>query len=464
MKYDLAIVGAGSAAFSAAIHARQKHLNVVMVERGEVGGTCVNVGCIPSKALLAAAEARHVASAQRFPGINTTAGAVQMGALVSSKDAIVRDLRQDKYVDLAREYDWEIVRGAARFASGPVLEVNGRTIDSEHYLIATGSAPSIPSIDGLAEVPYLTSTSAMELREVPESLVVVGGNYIGLELGQLFARLGTRVTIVEALERIAPREEPEISSILADVLRDEGVAVHSGATVSRVREDGRGTLVTLNGNEQSAEIRASRLLIATGRQPETSALNLESVGVKTGAKGEILTNAQLRTANDRIWAAGDVTGHPQFVYVAGVHGTIVVDNAFDRAGRTIDYRTLPRVTFTTPNIASVGMTEAEAQQAGLDCECRSITLDLVPRALVNRDTRGIVKIVAERHTGVVRGVHMVASNAGDALLAGVYAIECGMSVHQLANIWCPYLTISEGIKLAAQAFTMDVSKLSCCGG
>jgi mercuric reductase len=464
MKANLAIVGAGSAAFSAAIRARHKELRVVMIERAEVGGICVNVGCIPSKALLAAAEARHTAGSLRFPGIGTTATAVNMPALIRAKDETVSDLRRDKYVDLAREYGWEILRGDARFAPGPSLQVDGRRIEADHYLIATGSVPWIPPIDGLGDVPYLTSTTALDLADVPESLIVVGGNYIGLELGQLFARLGSRVTIVEALDRIAPQDEPEISSILADVLRDEGLVLLTDARVARVRLDGADVVATVDRRGSNSDIRAARLLIATGRRPDTSALNLQAVGVGSGAKGNVIVDDQLRTTNERIWAAGDVTGHPQFVYVAGVHGTIVVDNAFDNAGRSIDYRTLPRVTFTTPNIASVGLTDAEARQAGLDCECRSIPLDLVPRALVNRDTRGIVKIVAERNTGAVRGVHMLAANAGDAILAGVYAIECGMDVRRLANVWCPYLTMSEGIKLAAQAFTMDVAKLSCCGG
>lgn len=464
MAYDIAIIGAGSAAFSAAIRARQKRLNVVMIERGEIGGTCVNVGCIPSKALLAAAEARHVAMAPRFPGIDTTAAAVAMATLTRSKDAIVADLRQDKYLDLAREYGWEIVRGAAQFAPGPVVEVDGRAIEAKHYLIATGSVPSIPPIEGLADVPYLTSTSAMELQVVPESLIVIGGNYIGLELGQLFARLGSRVTIVEALDRIAPHEEPEVSNILAEILREEGLVVHAAAKVARAHLDDGAGVLNVDRKGHIDHLRASHVLIATGRRPDTSTLNLDAVGVKTGAKAEVVVDEQLRTANHRIWAAGDVTGHAQFVYVAGVHGTIVVDNAFDRAGRTVDYRTLPRVTFTAPNIAAVGLTEEEAERAGFECECRSIPLDLVPRALVNRDTRGVVKIVAERKTGAVRGIHMLAPNAGDAILAGVYAIECGMDVQQLANVWAPYLTISEGIKLAAQAFTMDVAKLSCCGG
>lgn len=463
MKYDLAIVGGGSAGFAAAIHARRKDLRVIMVERDEIGGTCVNVGCIPSKALLAAAEARHIAQERRFPGIHTLAESAQMSALVAGKNEIVTDLRQDKYLDLAREYDWEIVRGDAQFADGPVLTVDGRRLESQHYLITTGSAPWLPPIQGLSETRYLTSTTAMELQEVPESLIVVGGNYIGLEMGQLFARLGSEVTVVEAINRIAPNEEPEISEVLSGVLRDEGLSLRTGATVRSVRQDNHEIVATLDQSDGSTDIRATHLLTATGRRAQTSGLALEGVGVRIGRKGEVVVDQQLRTSNERIWAAGDVTGHPQFVYVAGAHGVIAVDNAFENAGRTVDYRTLPRVTFTTPNVASVGLTDAEAQAAGLDCECRTISLDVVPRALVNRDTRGVVKIVAERQTGTVRGIHMLAQNAGDAILAGVYAIECGMTVKHVANVWCPYLTISEGIKLAAQAFTMDVAKLSCCG-
>lgn len=460
--YDLAIVGAGSAAFAAAIHARRKHLRVVMVERAQVGGTCVNIGCIPSKALLAAAEARHIAGDRRFPGIETAAYPVQMSALRRGTNEIVGDLRQDKYLDLAREYNWEILHGEARFVAGPVLEVGGQRIEATYYLVATGSSPWVPLIEGLDTVAYLTSTTAMQLQTVPDSLIVVGGNYIGLEMGQLFARLGSRVTLVEAADRIAPHEEPEISDALVGVLRDEGITVHSSTKVARVRGEDGGIVASVEGASGSEDIRASHILIAAGRRPQTAQLGLEAVGVGLGRKGEVVVNGELRTGNERIWAAGDVTGHPQFVYVAGVHGAIVVDNAFENAGRTIEYRALPRVIFTTPNIASVGMTEAEAEQAGIKCECRSIPLEFVPRALVNRDTRGLVKIVADSKTGAVRGIHMLAPNAGDAILAGVYAVECGMTVKQVANIWCPYLTIAEGIKLAAQAFMMDVAKLSCC--
>lgn len=220
------------------------------------------------------------------------------------------------------------------------------------------------------------------------------------------------------------------------------------------------TLGRRHGHTQ--ELRAERLLFATGRRPVTDGLGLEAVGVKVGERGQVVVDEQLRTHNPRIWAAGDVTGHPQFVYVAAAHGSLVADNALDGAGRTLDYRHLPRITFTSPQLAAVGLTDAQAAQQGIACTYRVLPLEHLPRALVNRDTRGLVKIVAERATGRVLGVSMVAGGAGDAILAAVYAVKLGMTVAELADTWAPYLTIGEGLKLAAQAFTRDVAKLSCC--
>jgi mercuric reductase len=461
-RYDLAIVGSGSGAFAAGIQAVRKGKRVVMVERATVGGTCVNVGCIPSKALLAAAEARHVAADARFPGIATQAGDVDMAALIAGKDEIVTDLRQEKYLELIDDYGWELRRGQGRFVDGPAVEVDGERIEAEHYVIATGSQPWVPPIDGLEEAGYLTSRSAMELEEVPRSLVVVGGNYIGLEQAQFFRRIGAEVTLLEVLDRIAPNEEPEISQTLTEVLRDEGIDVHTGADAQRVRREDGEVVVSARIDGADKEFRSQHLLMATGRRAVTDGLGLEAVGVELGRRGEVVVDQQLRTSNERIWAVGDVTGHPQFVYVAGAHGAIAVDNAFDAAGRTVDYTTMPRVTFTTSNIASVGITDAQTAELGLDCTCRVLELKWVPRALVNRDTRGLVKIVAERGNGRIRGVHALAANAGEVILAGVYALQAGMTVEQVANIWCPYLTMAEGLKLAAQTFTSDVTRLSCC--
>ncbi|WP_060880343.1 mercury(II) reductase [Streptomyces scabiei] len=465
--FDLAVIGSGGAAFAAAIAARNKGKSVVMVERGTTGGTCVNTGCVPSKALLAAAEARHVALAQPFPGIRTEAGPVDFPALIGGKQALVEAMRADKYTDLAAEYDWTILAGTARFAPGPVLEVTlndggTTTVEAAHYVVATGSAPWAPAIDGLNEAGYLTSTTAMELDRLPESMLVVGGNAIGLEQGQLFARLGTQVTVVEALDRLAPFEEPEVSAVIEDVFTGEGIGVHTGVTVTAVRRDTGGYRLTAARAGEVFELKAEQLLVATGRRPVTDGLGLEAVGVKTGERGEVIVDEHLRTGNERIWAAGDVTGHPQFVYVAGAHGTLIADNALDGAERTLDYHHLPRVTFTTPAIAAAGMTDAQAIAQGIACDCRILPLEYVPRALVNRDTRGLIKLVAERGTGKLLGVHVIADGAGDVIATAVYALSNRMTVHQMADLWCPYLTMTEGLKLAAQTYTRDVSKLSCC--
>ncbi|MPY89485.1 MAG: mercury(II) reductase [Luteitalea sp.] len=469
---DLAIVGSGGAGFAAAIAARRAGLKVVMVERGVVGGTCVNTGCVPSKALLAAANARRQALDERFPGIATQAGPVDFGELIEAKRTLVEGMRTQKYAEVAAGYGWEILGGTARLAgqaTAPVLEViltEGGTarVEAEHYLIATGSAPWAPPIDGLAEAGYLTSTSAMELTEPPGSLLVLGGNAVGLEQAQMFSHLGVDVTIVERLDRLAPFEEPEISQAITVALADEGIGVITNATVTSVGRDAGGYRVR---GERDLDVGAAQLLVATGRRPVTSGLGLETVGVQLDDRGAIRVNQHLQTTNPRIWAAGDVTGSPQFVYLATAQGAAIVDNAFDQAGRTIDEALVPRVTFTSPAIAAVGLTEAQAEaraqgHAGLACECRILPLEQVPRALVNRDTRGVIKLVAERVSGRLRGVHVVADGAGELIQAAVYALACGMTTDQMAEAWSPFLTMTEGLRLAALSFTRDVSKLSCC--
>jgi mercuric reductase len=471
MRYDLAIIGSGGAAFAAAITARDADASVVMIERGTVGGTCVNTGCVPSKALLAAAAARHGAASQRFPGIATQAAPVHMAALVGGKDELVAAMRASKYVDLAADYGWEIIAGTAQFAGGPdapVLQVRRSdggavTVEAGQYLVATGAAPWIPPVSGLAQTGYLTSATAMELPELPESMLVIGGNAVGLELAQLFARLGVRVTIAEALDRLAPFDEPEVSAVIEDVFDDECIGVLTAAAVSFVRADATARSVaikTTGGPER--ELTCGQILVAAGRRPVTAGLNLDAAGVKTGGRGEIVTDESGRTANPRIWAAGDVTGGPQFVYVAAAQGSAAAGNALLHAERVVDYAAVPRVTFTSPAIASAGLTEAELIRQGVACDCRVLPLSAVPRAVVARDTRGVVKLVAEAGTGRVRGVHVVADGAGEMITAASYAIRARMTVAGLADAWAPYLTMSEGLRLAAQAFSRDVSRLSCC--
>jgi mercuric reductase len=471
MGYDLGVIGSGAAAFAAAITAAEGGASVIMIERAETGGTCVSTGCVPSKALLAAAAARHAAGTRAFPGITTQGYPVDMAALTRGKDALVTGMRAEKYTDLAAAYGWQVIAGTARFAGDPGhprLDVDlndggSTTIEAAHYLAATGSAPLVPPVPGLTEAGYLTSTTAMELTSLPESMVVIGGNAVGLELGQLFARLGTRVTIVEAAGRLAPFDEPEVSAAIASALGGEGVDVVTGAAVAGVRRDARSRYVLLKtaaGGEQ--ELACGQVLVAVGRHPVSAGLNLSAVGVRAGGRGEIVTDARQRTSNPRVWAAGDVTGGQPYVYTAAAQGSAAAANALFRAERQVDYTALPRVTFTSPAIASAGLTEAELVRSGVACDCRALSLAAVPRAIVNRDTRGVVKLVAEASTGRIRGVHAVADGAGEMITAAVYAIRARMTVTELAGTWAPYLTMSEALRLAAQSFSRDVTKLSCC--
>lgn len=462
-EYDLVVIGAGSAAFAAAITASELGASVALLEANTVGGTCVNVGCVPSKAMLAAAEQYWRSGHHRFEGIDTAARGHDLSRLVDSKDALVDDLRRQKYLDLADAYGFTIRRARAELVDAHTVDMGDAPIRGGAIIVATGASPSIPPIAGLAEAGYLTSTTALELRELPRDIAIIGANAVGLEMGQLFLHLGSRVTFLEALPRITPAEEPEASDALSRALDDEGATVLTSVDVRRVGRlpNGRRVVeVVVDGEQRSIDV--EHVLVATGRRPNTADLGLERAGVRVTERGAVEVDDRLRTSVEGIWAAGDVTGHPQFVYVAAHEGTLAARNAIGGADERIDLTALPRVIFTSPTIAAAGLTDEQVQAQGIDCECRVLPLDAVPRALVNRDTRGFVKIVAERATHRILGVTIVGDGAGEVIQAAVYAIQLGLTTEQIAATWAPYLTMAEGLKLAAQTFTRDVSKLSCC--
>jgi mercuric reductase len=453
--YDLAIIGSGGAAFGAAIEARRHGAAVVTVERGTVGGTCVNIGCVPSKALLAAAKAYHTAASLPFAGLPTGAGPVDLAALVGQKDELVAGMRQHKYLDLAHIHGFEIIQGQASFKDPDTLTVDGHDLRAQRYLVATGAAPAIAPLPGLAEAGYLTSTTAMDRMSVPRRLVTIGGGFVGLELGQLFARLGAQVSIIG---RLAPRTEPELAARLRHVLDDEGIEVVAARATAVERHGDTRVVHTDRGHS----IAGDAVLVATGRRANIDALDPGAAGVRLDDRAFVAVDETLRTSNRRVFAAGDVVGGPQFVYVAAAQGHLAVSNALGDRHDTIDYRGLPDVTFTDPQLAHAGMTEAQALAAGHSCDCRVLDLDNVPRALVEHDTRGAIKLVADNQTGKVLGVHALAHGAGDLILAAVYAIKYGLTVTDLADTWAPYLTMSEALRLAAQSFTRSVDQLSCC--
>lgn len=454
---DLAVVGSGGAAMAAAIAARRAGSSVVLIERATLGGTCVNIGCVPSKTLLAAAGTRHAVLANPFPGAPTCAEGVDLAALVGQKDELVGRLREAKYADVAAAYGFAIRPGHARFVAGDTLAVDGQPLRARAYVIATGAEPDRPDLPGLDEVDYLTSTTAMEQSQLPASLVVIGGGYVGMEQAQLFAHLGTHVTVVG---RLAPRAEPELAQALREVFAGDKITVLPEHATAVAAVDGGVQVVTASG----LRVRGQRLLVATGRRARTDGLDLAAAGVKTGERGFVTVDDAQRTANLRVYAAGDVTGAPQYVYVAAATGRAAAVNALATGGARparVDYTGLPSVVFTRPQLASAGLTEAEALAAGHDCSCRVLDLGDVPRALVNRDTRGAVKLVADADTSRVLGVHALADGAGEMMLAATYAIKAGMSVDDIADTWAPYLTMAESLRIVAGTFRSELPT-SCC--
>lgn len=462
-RFDLAVLGGGSAGFAAAIKAVELGARVAIIEGGTLGGTCVNVGCIPSKTLIRAAEAQHRRSHHGFAGIPTGDGPPDWNAVRAQKNELVERLRKTKYSDVLRSYQAAtLLRQRARI-TGPrsISLADGANVSAKKIVITTGASPWAAPIPGLAESGFLDSTTAMELEKLPRSLLVIGGSSVGLELAQMFARLGVIVTVIEAAPKLLPSEDPAIGDALAGYLTAEGLEVHTDVRVERV-ERGDGFVVRIRKDGQVQSKSADQLLIATGRRPNTKDMGLESVGVRLGGRGEIIVDEHLRTSATDIYAAGDVTGDPMFVYVAAYAGTLAAENALAGNRRRYDLTALPRVTFTDPAVASVGYTEQEASARGIQPLMAHLSLEHVPRALAARDTRGFVRLVADAATQRLVGGQILASEAGEMITEVALAIRFGLTIEDIAGAFHPYLTLSEGIKLAAQAFTKDVGKLSCC--
>jgi len=462
--YDLAVIGAGSAGFSAAITAAEQGAQVVLLGDGTIGGTCVNVGCVPSKTMIRAAEAIHHAhAASRFPGLVANAKITDWGKLIAAKDDLVSTLRQKKYIDLLPEYEGiTYLEGRAMLCEGGIV-TEGEFIPASKTIIATGSTSSIPPIDGIQNVSHLDSTGALDLNQAPKSMLIIGGGVIGCELGQMFSRCGVKVTIC-CRSRILPDMEPEIADALKSALEQEGITVYTGVQYQTIKQDKTNIKLTYIHNNCPNVIEAQTLLLATGRSPNTAGLGLETVGVATLKNGGIQVDKYMRTSNSSIYAAGDVTGTDMFVYMAAYGAKLAAKNAISHDLQSYDNRTMPAVVFTDPQIAAVGLTEAAAKSAGFQVKVSKLDLAHVPRALAARDTRGLIKLIADTKTDKLLGAHIIAPEGADSIQSAALAIKFGMTTKELGETIFPYLTTVEGLKLAAQSFDKDVNKLSCCAG
>ena len=463
--YDLIIIGGGAAAFAAATKAADLGRTALMINGGlPIGGTCVNVGCIPSKHLLAIGDELFYGQRPRFAALgNGHAPAFDFAKAIAGKDSVVAEARQRNYVNVLDHLDGvQLLEARARFVGPRQVEAGGDRYEADKVLIATGSSTKPLPIPGLDDAGWLTNVTAMQLKELPESLVVIGGGPLGLEFAQMFAHFGTGVTVLEALGRILPAHEPEAGLEMRRVLDAEGIAVHTRAMVERVERRGGHKVVHFKTGDSQQEVDAQEILVAAGIRPNTADMGLDAAGVETDKGGFVQVDQHYRTANPDVFAAGDCIGGMALETVAAKEGSLAAENALMVAVRTLNYDHVPHAVFTNPQVASVGLTEAEEMRRFNACSCRTVFMDAVPKALALNEDRGLFKMVIHPRSSKILGVHIVSPHAADLIHEAAVAVKFGLTIDDIIDTVHVFPTFSEGIKRAAQAFTRDVSVMSCC--
>lgn len=464
-RYDLVIVGGGAAAFAAATKATDLGASTAMINDGlPLGGTCVNVGCVPSKHLLEVGAHYYYPQHSPFRSIlRDSRSPLDFLEAIREKDELIATLRNVNYREvLASMPTVTFYEGKARFLSPHQVEVAGEVLKGRSFIIATGSSPRVPPIPGLEEAGYLTNREALSLKRLPASMMVIGAGPLGLEFAQMYAHFGTKVAVLEQAPRILPLEEPEVSQELHRCLAGEGIDIWTGVNVRAVSKDGRNRVVTVEVEDRQRTFAAEEILVATGVSPNTKDLGLEKARVALDGRGFVQTNAALQTAQPHIFAAGDVVGKMFLETVAAKEGAIAAKNAMEGTQATIDYRSIPHAIFTSPQVASVGVTEETLMKEKGVCACRVVPMELIPKAKAVKDTRGVIKMVIDPETATIVGVHMVSAVAAEMIHEAVLAVKYKLSTDDIIDTVHVFPTFSEGIKMVAQAFYRDVSRMSCC--
>jgi len=466
-QYDLIIIGGGSAAFSAATNASELGKKTLLINGGlPIGGTCVNVGCVPSKNLIRAAESVHHSSVSPFRGIKPNPPEIDFKAIIQQKKELVRVMQQKKYLDVADGIEGlTILEGWATFKDEHTVVVDEKEYTASNFLIATGATTNIPSIDGLGDVGYLTNVSLFDLEEKPESLTILGAGYIGLEIAMAYNRLGVKIRVLEFTDRVLRTQTPDISAELEKHMKNEGIDFQPNDRIEKVEKQGNNIIIK-GGNAKTKEpferVEPGYLVIATGTKPNTGKLGLENINLEVEEKGYIKVNGQMQTSLAHIYAAGDCTNTPAFVYTAAKEAKVAVRNVFAGESKEVDYTGLPWVVFTDPQVAGAGIDEQEAAAKGIPHDVSVVPLSEVPRSAAALDTRGFIKLIRNPETDNLIGARIVAPEGGELAMQASLAIRYGITVSELAESFHPYLTLSEGIKLAAITFNKDIAELSCC--
>jgi mercuric reductase len=466
-RFDLVIIGGGSAAFAAAIRAQDLGIKTLMVNGGlPIGGTCVNVGCVPSKILIRAGETAFHAAHSNFAGIRPNGSDIDFSRIIRDKKQLVAAMQKKKYLDVVSDFDLlTIVEGWAKFVDGQTIEVNGKDRYSGlKFLIATGASTNVPDIEGLQETGYLTTATLFDLEEKPASLTILGAGYIGLEVAMAYNRLGIKTRIIEFTDRVLRTQTPDISEELEKHLRHEGIEILPNFRIVKFEKTGEGVAIHCKKPDGTAEtlVENGRIVVATGTKPNTSEMGLEKTGLALTKSGHIQVNERMETNVPHLFAAGDVTNTPAFVYTAAFEAKTAIENAFTSLKTAVDYASLPWVVFTDPQVAGAGLDEAQAAAKGIPHETSVVPLSEVPRSIVANDTRGFVKLIRNPETDLLLGARIVAPEGGELAAQLSLAIKYRIPVSDLASSFFPYLTLSEVVKLAAIGFRKDVRTLSCC--
>jgi len=462
-EYDLVILGAGSAGFAAAIKASELGKKIAIIENGTIGGTCVNVGCVPSKHLLHVSDVYYYSKNHRFKGIKTLEASLDFGKVIQQKDEVVHYLRKSRYVDVLQNLPNAVfIEGKGVFISKNEVKIDNQVLIADKFLIATGSSPKIIRLKGIDKVDYLTNVEALNLKQLPESMIIIGGRALALEFAQMYAHFGTKVTILQRSPRILPEDEPEISEELTRCLTEEGIEIQTSVEMREVAEKGGMKIVKCSIEGKEREFEAEQIIVATGRKPNTEDIGLDKAGVETDERGFVKINEYLQTTNPNVYAAGDCATPIMLETLAAKMGNIAVRNAFENTNLTINYREIPRVVFTNPQVARVGYTEEEYLAKTRACACRTIPMSLVPKSQIINDTRGVIKMVIDPSTLKIVGVHIVSPLAAEMIHEATLAVKFGLTIDDIIDTIHVFPTMSEAIKLVAQSFRKDISKLSCC--
>jgi pyruvate/2-oxoglutarate dehydrogenase complex dihydrolipoamide dehydrogenase (E3) component len=448
---DICVIGAGSGGLTVAAGASQLGMKTVLIERGRMGGDCLNYGCVPSKALLAAAKRVKAARANAAFGLSGPPPAVDFPAVMNHVAGVIAAIAPFDSVERFAGLGVQVIAATARFVGPREVAAGDVVIRARRIVIATGSAPSVPPIPGLSEVPFLTNETIFENRVLPEHLVVIGGGPIGMEMAQAHRLLGARVSVLEAAKAMA-KDDAELAALLIERLTADGIVIEEGVRIRRIERAGQGIAVLLAEQAGERRIEGSHLLVATGRRANLAGLDLEKAGIATDARGALVLDRRLRTSNRRVYAVGDAAGGPQFTHIAGYHAGIVIRNALFRLPAKVDYRALPWATYTDPELAQVGLTEAEAlKRHPGDVRVLRWPFHDNDRAQTERETHGLVKVLARRN-GQVLGASILGAEAGELIQSWGLAIGGGLKLSTMAGMIAPYPTRGEANKRAAGSF------------